>query len=43
MSKLIQPTPRTQKGLHDPRSTGAVSPLRLPEIQALRGTFKGRP
>ncbi len=43
MSKLIQPSPRTQKGLNDSRSTGAAPPLRLPDIQALRGTFKSRP
>ena len=42
MSKLIQPPPRTQTGLNDTRSTGAAPQLRLPDIQALRGTFKVR-
>ncbi len=42
MSRFIQPIANSPRGLHDPRSTGAVKSLTRPDIQALRGTFKGK-
>jgi len=42
MSRSIQPIQRSPKGLNDARSTGAAKPITRPDVQALRGTFKGR-
>jgi len=42
MSRLIQPLTGALKRLEDSRSTGALAPIRSPEVSALRGTFKGR-
>jgi hypothetical protein len=42
MSRLVQPALSPRKGLLDPRSTGAALPLRTPNNQSFRGTFKGR-
>jgi len=43
MSRFILPVARSPRGLNDPRSTGAVKPLTRPDVEALRGTRKGRP
>ena len=42
MSRFIQPIANSPRGLNDSRSTGAVKPLTRPDIQALRGTHKGK-
>jgi len=42
MSRFIQPIANSSRGLNDPRSTGSVKPLTRPDIQALRGTYKGK-
>ena len=40
MSRPIQPSSVPNKGLMDPRSTGATRAVRVADILALRGTLK---
>jgi len=42
MSNLIRVMPIVRNGLGDPRSTSAAKPNRSPDVNAIRGTLKGR-
>ena len=43
MFRPIEPLRPVRRNLCDPRSTGAAPPVRVHDVLALRGTFKGRP